>query len=95
MFGLITRRQHEKIFLEACDRHNDEVFELTGKYQDLLDAEYARVVRLCRMQLHRWAVEGFYELFTTGPTALTGARLRAMFDEAEKMLSPERLRLAE
>jgi hypothetical protein len=93
MFGLMRKSEHVDTVLRICDAHDEAIEEVRQDYQRKLDAEFNRVLGLCRTQLHRWAADGFYELFTTNPTALTGVKLRGMFEAAEKMLSPEKLKL--
>lgn len=105
---ITTRGRIDKIYGEMHDQRmaygqeihdnwrkisDDTAEELRKEYQGKVDAEYQRTLRLCRGQLHRWAADGFYELFTQG--ALTNPRLRGMFGEAEKMLSPEKLKLVD
>ena len=85
----MLKKTHDRV----VEMHEERVETLTRQYQRMLDDEYRRALGLCQAQLHRWARDGFYELFTTSPNALTGAKLRGMFGEAEKMLSPERLTL--
>ena len=107
---LTTRGRIDKIYGDMQDQRlaygqeihdnwrkiaDDTERELRAEYQKQVDAEYKRVLGLCRSQLHRWAADGFYELFTQGNNALTGSRLRGMFGEAENMLSPEKLKLVD
>jgi len=93
MFGLMRKSAHEAALKVEMDTHDRLMSLQRAEFQAKVDAERNRVLSLCRGQLHRWAADGFYELFTTNPTALTGVKLRGMLGDAEKMLSPEKLKL--
>jgi hypothetical protein len=89
----MLRASHEAALKLEMESHDRLLNLQREEYQRKLNVEYDRALRLCRGQLHRWAADGFYELFQAGQ--LSGPRMRAMFGEAERMLSPERLLLAE
>ena len=77
----MTLSRHDRIVAEMHHQHVSDMAVLSEAAADAVDQEYARATREGRAQVHAWARDATWNVFTA-------ARPRLAFQEAESIFAP-------